>query len=970
MHYHPYRYSPRAIVDAMGLLGGARGRRRGSASRSTRSRRSCSRPRCARPARCSRRATSTSSTRTGSFRTGRSARWPPPRHGVPLVISLHGSDVAVVRALARARPRVALVVRAQRRSDRAEQRPPRAGAAARRSRAARARAVRRRRRLRSRSSRQAARRCGGSSASTTSTSSSAGVGRLIPVKGFDVPRRRPRRSHSPTIPRLRLVLVGDGELTRPRSRHGSRALGVSDTVVLHRGGRAAARSRRTWPPPTSSPFRRSATAATSTACRTSRSRRWPRASRSSARASAGIPELVRDGENGDARAREGLARTRRRARRARRRPGSPLRLGASGAGRDPGGAKLGRRRRALRRDLRAALADRDAQVAARVRRVLRDRAARRARAGALGHGRRVLARSRSPTSGASFDFIEARLDGDVGLADFWAQHNEHRIVVARLQFLADYGLFDGTNVFLFAAIAVVVARARRSSFAAAVYLDTRDRLLALGTLAVGDAATLSPAGWENLTWAFQVQFVQVFLFAVARDPARRRSRRAQPRAGRARDVRCGGARATAATLLDGERAPRLAGRRRAWRSCCRLGRRRRRAGRSRSRRAASSRRTSGGSSSARAESSPIPIGLATFVAVYLGSAVWGAGLSRSDCRRRGRARARPRSSACSRWRQSSRQRRSRSPFGRGRREVHPPDRRCRPLRAGCTSARRRRCPRATRSRASRSGSRCWSRSSFRSASDCERRPNAALAYHRSARRLAALFVGYRTHPRRRLPPHGRLREGGDGRHVPRRRRATTPQTVTGVGGRRLQCGTRFAGWSASGSGRGRRAGMVDDMQVVEATVGVVPRPCARRGRVQRAGRCGASARRLDRTARRRAGVAQPRRARRRRASVSASGSSARIARTSMLGRGRLVGLRRLRSRASRTSPLSVVLLAEDGADARLQARTVGALEDRRLAPHAPHLAERVAHLAERDVVARRLDDRRHEVDAVLRRRRP
>ena len=34
------------------------------------------------------------------------------------------------------------------------------------------------------------------------------------------------------------------------------------------------------------------------------------------------------------------------------------------------------------------------------------------------------------------------------------------------------------------------------------------------------------------------------------------------------------------------------------------------------------------------------------------------------------------------------------------------------------------------------------------------------------------------------------------------------------------------------------------------------------------------------------------------------------------------------------------------------------LEDRRLAPHAPHLAERVAHLAERDVVARRVDDQR------------
>src|SRR6266496_2557025 len=37
------------------------------------------------------------------------------------------------------------------------------------------------------------------------------------------------------------------------------------------------------------------------------------------------------------------------------------------------------------------------------------------------------------------------------------------------------------------------------------------------------------------------------------------------------------------------------------------------------------------------------------------------------------------------------------------------------------------------------------------------------------------------------------------------------------------------------------------------------------------------------------------------------------------------------------------------------------LEDRRLAPGAPHLAQRVAHLSERRVRARGLDDRRHQV---------
>ena len=43
-----------------------------------------------------------------------------------------------------------------------------------------------------------------------------------------------------------------------------------------------------------------------------------------------------------------------------------------------------------------------------------------------------------------------------------------------------------------------------------------------------------------------------------------------------------------------------------------------------------------------------------------------------------------------------------------------------------------------------------------------------------------------------------------------------------------------------------------------------------------------------------------------------------------------------------------------------------ALEDRRLAPDAPDLAERVAHLAHRHVGAGGVDDRRHQVAAVAR----
>ena len=114
---------------------------------------------------------------------------------------------------------------------------------------------------------------------------------------------------------------------------------------------------------------------------------------------------------------------------------------------------------------------------------------------------------------AQFPFIERSVRGDFGLGDLWAQHNEHRIALARIQFLLDYRFLDGTNVFLFASIAASCLLLA-ATFAVAVWLDTRDWLLALGMLAVAGTATMSPAGIENLTWAFQVQFVQVFLFAA------------------------------------------------------------------------------------------------------------------------------------------------------------------------------------------------------------------------------------------------------------------------------------------------------------------------------------------------------------------------------------------------------------------------------------------------------------------------
>jgi hypothetical protein len=135
----------------------------------------------------------------------------------------------------------------------------------------------------------------------------------------------------------------------------------------------------------------------------------------------------------------------------------------------------------------------------------------------VGFGVSVMEQGYSPVPFADFwselGFIQRGLSGDIGLRDFWSQHNEHRILVARIQFLVDYAVFDGTNVFLFGAIAVS-SLALAATYAVAVYVDTKDFVLVLGVFAVAAASTMSPAGIDNLTWAFQVQFVQVFMFAA------------------------------------------------------------------------------------------------------------------------------------------------------------------------------------------------------------------------------------------------------------------------------------------------------------------------------------------------------------------------------------------------------------------------------------------------------------------------
>ena len=150
------------------------------------------------------------------------------------------------------------------------------------------RSLRRRRPARSRSARDAARRDAAPPGLRRRSTSSCRRRTARLGEGLRVSRPTRHAEALATVPRLRLVLVGDGDLRArargARARARSRGLGRADG-----SGRPQRDPALSWPRRTSSRCRRFASAATSTACRTSHSKPWPRASRSSRPAWAGCP---------------------------------------------------------------------------------------------------------------------------------------------------------------------------------------------------------------------------------------------------------------------------------------------------------------------------------------------------------------------------------------------------------------------------------------------------------------------------------------------------------------------------------------------------------------------------------------------------------------------------------------------------------------------------------------------------------
>ncbi|WP_322042776.1 glycosyltransferase family 87 protein [Paraburkholderia sp. J67] len=99
------------------------------------------------------------------------------------------------------------------------------------------------------------------------------------------------------------------------------------------------------------------------------------------------------------------------------------------------------------------------------------------------------------------------------LSAFWAQHNEHRIVVSRVLFWMDIAWFGGMNVSTIGGNWLLCA-----GIALAIIVESRrvwtSQVTRLFTAAFAIALALSWAQRENLTWGFESQCLLVYLFAI------------------------------------------------------------------------------------------------------------------------------------------------------------------------------------------------------------------------------------------------------------------------------------------------------------------------------------------------------------------------------------------------------------------------------------------------------------------------
>ena len=101
------------------------------------------------------------------------------------------------------------------------------------------------------------------------------------------------------------------------------------------------------------------------------------------------------------------------------------------------------------------------------------------------------------------------------LVRLFALHNEHRIVVARLFFLADQWLFHGRAAFIFISIFVVQFCHAILLWRLAVLAQPRRKTFFVFIGLTAFIFLFSAEQYTNFTWAFQIQFVTVYLAATS-----------------------------------------------------------------------------------------------------------------------------------------------------------------------------------------------------------------------------------------------------------------------------------------------------------------------------------------------------------------------------------------------------------------------------------------------------------------------
>ena len=114
-------------------------------------------------------------------------------------------------------------------------------------------------------------------------------------------------------------------------------------------------------------------------------------------------------------------------------------------------------------------------------------------------------------NGNSIDFFDRLRQGTVTFHDFIRQHNEHRILFPRLVFALDLALTEARNTFNFASILACQAL-HVLLFHRLISLSVADRLLKWALTSFVALMLFSIVQNENFVWAFQIQFVGVFLF--------------------------------------------------------------------------------------------------------------------------------------------------------------------------------------------------------------------------------------------------------------------------------------------------------------------------------------------------------------------------------------------------------------------------------------------------------------------------